>query len=856
MGCATVAAAETGPPRRVLVLNADPTVSPGVNLLKIALRERLLDAFPRDLDLVFEDLDFVYSDSAEYQKLVENLLREKYASRPPDLVVALGGGALRFVVASRATLFPGAKWMFGHVERSDLAGLGTSEPAGVVSHYGFERELGEALELLPETRRAVVILGSGPRERQLEPEIRREFAPYASRVGLEWWVGEPVAELEERVAQLPKHTVVVYVGVYQDRTGASFTPMSVLERLAKKASAPIFSIAAHWIGNGTVGDGRLDFVALGTQIGAQAARLLSGESANSVGIVETPPAQLTFDARQLARWGIPRSRLPEGSRILYEAPSIWQTHGRWIAAMLAGLAVQTLLLIGIVVQRLARRRAEADERRAREIHQVTVDSLQTRVAVLNRAGRILSVNRAWREFARRHREAPLDVGDDYLIAVRGAVERGRADAFRTVDSLAVVLSGQESIRRLEYPGYDEQEGRWFEMTVAELGRSEGGAVVEIEDVTERRRVEQRFRAAIESLPVATVLVDAAGHIEMVNAETERIFGHQREGLVGQPVETLLPESLRAHHEQLNQRFLESPQRRRFGEERELRGRHKDGHEIPVEVTLQPLETGHGRMVLASIVDLSERRRLERETLRLRAETAHYGRLATVGELSAAIAHELNQPLTGILSNAQAAQRFLEGGTATPEILAETLADIAADGQRAGEVIRRLRALLRKGPLELKPLDLNEAITQVAGLVTQDLFLRDAALDLELAPGLPKILGDRVHLQQVVINLVLNGIAAMADARPELRRLRLRTARGAGQTVRLEVHDTGTGLSTEAMARLFEPFFTTKPDGMGMGLPIVRSIVESHGGRIAASNNPSGGATFTVTLPAAGEGAAA
>jgi two-component system sensor kinase FixL len=179
-----------------------------------------------------------------------------------------------------------------------------------------------------------------------------------------------------------------------------------------------------------------------------------------------------------------------------------------------------------------------------------------------------------------------------------------------------------------------------------------------------------------------------------------------------------------------------------------------------------------------------------------------------------------------------------------------LADIAADGRRAGEVIQRLRALLRKGPLELKPLDLNELVEQTTRLVGSDLLLRAASLDLELAQGLPQVAGDRVHLQQVLLNLVLNALDAMADCPVEARRIALRTSPRENGRVLVEVRDAGVGIAGEAASLLFEPFFTTKSDGMGMGLSIVRSIVESHGGRVWAANNAGPGATFTIELPGA------
>jgi len=200
-------------------------------------------------------------------------------------------------------------------------------------------------------------------------------------------------------------------------------------------------------------------------------------------------------------------------------------------------------------------------------------------------------------------------------------------------------------------------------------------------------------------------------------------------------------------------------------------------------------------------------------------------------------------------NCQAAQRLLERGSFSTDDVVETFSDIVADTRRAGEVIQRLRLMLRKQPAEIRPLDLNETVKQVVRLVHHDLAIKGAALELELSEDLPVISGDRVHLQQVIVNLVLNGADAMMNLPPEQRRMVLRTGPGFDQTVELELRDSGPGIPVDAMKQIFEPFYTTKPNGMGMGLSIVRSIVESHSGRITCANAASGGAVFKVTLPA-------
>lgn len=260
-----------------------------------------------------------------------------------------------------------------------------------------------------------------------------------------------------------------------------------------------------------------------------------------------------------------------------------------------------------------------------------------------------------------------------------------------------------------------------------------------------------------------------------------------------------------------------------------------------------------RLLGEVFANILSRRRSEMEALRLRQHLAHIGRVSTMGELTASLAHELSQPLTAILSNAQAAQRLLESDTPDLVELRAILADIVEDDNRATAVIHRLRGLLKKGDFTIATLDLNELVGEVARLVSGDAIIRDVSIRLELAPGLPPLRGDRVQLQQVLLNLILNGLDAMRDARAGDRTLVLQTALDGPAGVRVAVRDSGVGIAQADLDHIFDAFYTTKPDGLGMGLAIARSIVQEHGGRLRAENNADGGATFSFTLPAGGDG---
>ena len=243
-----------------------------------------------------------------------------------------------------------------------------------------------------------------------------------------------------------------------------------------------------------------------------------------------------------------------------------------------------------------------------------------------------------------------------------------------------------------------------------------------------------------------------------------------------------------------------------------------------------------------------RKQTELEAQRLRQDLTHIGRVSALGELTASLAHELRQPLTAILYNAQAAQRLLAADVVNLGKMREIVSDIIADDKRAGDVIQRLRALLTKGDPEFVSLDLNEIVGEVAWLMRSDAIVRNVPISLELAADLPGVSGDRVQLQQVVLNLVLNGLEAMREPHAGERTLVVRTAMDGAAAVRVEVQDSGLGIDAKVLDHMFEPLYTTKSEGLGMGLAIVRTIVDAHGGGVGASNNALGGATVHFTLP--------
>jgi two-component system sensor kinase FixL len=366
--------------------------------------------------------------------------------------------------------------------------------------------------------------------------------------------------------------------------------------------------------------------------------------------------------------------------------------------------------------------------------------------------------------------------------------------------------------------------------------------------TQLRASEQRFRAVVEAVPSAILVIDDRGLISLANQQAETVFGYPRAELIRQPVELLIPERFHGRLSAWRTEWATGPHAQSIAPGRDRVGRRKNGVEFPAEVMLSPLQTEKGPFVLASVVDVTERSRLEQATARQRDELAHLSRVAMLGELSGSLAHELNQPLTAILSNAQAAQRFMAQSPPRTDKLAEILTDIVKANHRAGAVIVRLRSMLRKEESKRLVLNLNHVVEESLRLLRSDLLARHVTVQSDLAERLPSIEGDRNQLQQVLLNLLMNGCDAMEGQATD-RRLTVRTQQTGQATVEVTVSDRGLGIPVADLDRVFDPFVTTKAQGLGLGLTICRSIVEAHGGRLWATNPAQGGATLHCELPA-------
>src|ERR1700688_3693071 len=366
--------------------------------------------------------------------------------------------------------------------------------------------------------------------------------------------------------------------------------------------------------------------------------------------------------------------------------------------------------------------------------------------------------------------------------------------------------------------------------------------------------ETKIRRLLDSNIMGVFIWDFDGRILEANDEFLRMVSYDREDLVSGRIRwaDLTPPDWRDRN---NARIEQQKSSGRF-EPFEKEYTRKDGSRVPVLIGEATLEEG-GNEGVAFVLDLTERKRVEAEALeseqryrKAQLELAHANRVATTGQLTASITHEVNQPITAAVTYALAARRFLSADPPNFREVDNALSLVVREGNRAGEVVGRIRALIKKVPARKDAVAIDDAILEVIALTRTEVANNSVSVRTQFAEGLPRVQGDQVQLQQVMVNLILNAIQAMSGIGEGARELQISIdAIPSEGGVRVGVRDTGPGLSPESLSRLFESFYTTKPEGMGMGLSICRSIIEAHGGRLWAIPCEPRGALFQFTIPA-------
>ena len=361
--------------------------------------------------------------------------------------------------------------------------------------------------------------------------------------------------------------------------------------------------------------------------------------------------------------------------------------------------------------------------------------------------------------------------------------------------------------------------------------------------------EAHLQSILATIPDAMIVIDKGGTIQSFSTAAERLFGYRADEVTGQNVRMLMPQPYRAAHDGYLQRYNETGEKRIIGIGRIVVGQRKNGATFPLELSVGEMHSGNATFFTGFIRDLTERQKTDARLQELQSELIHISRLTAMGEMASTLAHELNQPLSAISNYLKGSSRVLENRTDEDSItLREALGKAGDQAVRAGQIIRRLRDFVSRGENELRAESLSKLIEEASALALVGAKDQDVHVLLELDPEHDMVMADKVQVQQVLLNLIRNAMEAMAQS--DRRNLTVSTSPAPDGMIAVRVSDTGTGISSDVASNLFNPFFTTKPQGMGVGLSICRTIIESHGGQIGAENNSGGGTTFFFTLQSA------
>jgi len=493
---------------------------------------------------------------------------------------------------------------------------------------------------------------------------------------------------------------------------------------------------------------------------------------------------------------------------------------------------------------LAEEALRESERKSR----LVVDNIPGLVALLTAHGEVEFVNRQILEYTGRTLEELKQWGSTDTVHPEDLPRI--AQVFTQSIASGSPYEIEERLRR------SDGVYRWFQNNGFPLRETSGqivGWCVLLTDIDDRKHAEdalykseERWRAVFENSAIGVALTDLSGRFLATNSAFLKMLGYTGEEIGALTFLELTHEDYRESNWQFVTELLEG-KRTQFQIEKQYR--RKDGRSIWVSnnVSVVPGTKSMPRFLMALSEDITERKQTEETLRRTQAELAHVARVASLGEMTASIAHEVNQPLAAVVANGHACLRWLSASPPNLPKALEAAERIVKDGKDAGEVVRRVRALFKRTAIERVQLDLDEVIVEVLRLLDSYPARKHVSLDVVLAPDLPPIFADRVQLQQLLLNLMLNALEALEPVSGRVKQLSVRSTRAEGQRAAIQISDNGIGLDDSVAA--FEPFVTTKPEGMGLGLAISRSIVAAHEGTLSAERNVGFGTTFTVTLPA-------
>jgi signal transduction histidine kinase len=781
---------EAKPPWRVVILHNADFLLPASTIMDQALREALVRNSPRQIDLYGEVLDMLRYPGSTEAELVA-LLRKKHSGHRIDLVLARAQAGIEFALKHRGELWPDAQIVF-YDNVGDVYKAGSRPFRDDVTGLLIDIDPRGTLELLqqlhPDARRLYVVGGVAASDLFWKRRVEALLAERNAAMEVIWLDNLPLPRLIEALARIPAESVVLFTSLMRDAGGRGRVNAQVAEMVARAANAPVYGFFDTLVGSGIVGGRIPDFAAQGRAAASLALRVLAGEPAGTIPIQPAPAARCVVDARALERWHIDQRTIPADCEVRFGSHAVWRDHPGFVAGAIALLLLQSALIAGLLLQRRELREAKLSDARQRADVERTLDFERLLVDI---SATLLRDRGSDPQTAIG--EALRDIGQ-FLDVDRVILWSLNAGGDRYEPTHRWVAHGIDAP-----PAYIDRR-----MAPTLFSRVSHGEVVAL--------------SSLDDLPGAAI--GEKGRLDRFGTRSLLAVPLVVEGLI---VGALSLSSVRAE-------------------------RAWPGALVPRVRLIGEVFAG----VLMRQHYVAKVREAQSETAEYRERLAHLVRVHTVGEMSAAIAHEVNQPLMAIENYALAARRRLEAGAvADGSKLRDLLDKIGAQAARAGDVLKRLRSIVKKHESEANRFDLGTLVADTLSLVEIETRLKDIRIDIIVAPDLPPVLADMVQIQQVVLNLALNGIEAMEASNVADKALRVEVRNGANDLLVVRVIDCGDGVDSVDGEHIFEPFYSTKDMGLGVGLAICRSIVEAHGGKLWYSRD-NDRTVFQFTLPVADE----
>ena len=841
--------------KSVLVLYGERGDLPAIEAVEENLREVFHGSRSPPIELFSEYLDLTRFSGDQQEAVLLRYLQERYAGRQIDLVVPVAGFALEFVLAHRAELFPVAPIVFCATDQRELEKLTLPPDAtGIIGHFDIERTVELIRQLQPDVTEIVCVSGTSGFDLRWADEVRKVMERMHPRVSARWINEKSLAETMDEISRAPKTSAILFVSMLRDGAGQSTSSVDAVRDLVRVSKAPVYGLSSQFLDSGVVGGAMFDFGLNGRNTAELALKTLRGQWVPYGSPRIESHNSLLINWQALKKAGLPQERVPAGAEVRLRPPGLWETHRVFISVILIAVGIQAILIVWLLAERHYRRRAEASLRESEQRMSLAAEAANLGIWMWD-----VERNEVWMTDKGRTLLGfmPNERVDYAALAAR--VHPEDREAREASIRRAVKTKGEYTMEyRLVLPDstvrWIGSRGHFIEARHVKTNLLIGvwmDITMEKQAQDALRENEARFRAMADTAPVMIWMSGAdmlctffnKGWLDFTGRSVEQELGNGwAQGVHREDLDRCLKTYINSFDS-------------RHSFTMEYRLRRRDGEYRWVLDNGGPRFASDGTFLgyIGSCVDISEHKRAEAEARKHREELAHLGRVAIMGEMAGSLAHELNQPLTGIVNNASAGRRFIAKGRADLPKLDGLLEAIVEDGRRAGGIIRGIRSMVQKGNPTRSTVNLNDVIAYVLRLVHSDALERHCALVTQADPNLPLVEGDQVQLQQVVLNLIMNAFEAMGETPLSERRVIVRSERISDGRVRVSVRDFGTGLLVDNSERIFEHFFSTKQNGLGMGLAIVRSIVTAHDGELAAVNAQGGGTCAYFSLPGIGEG---